>query len=216
MGVALAACGGTVKSSQPTLATTAEASNHPEAPDHRPARTLAVRVREALIDEQTLGETWAKEARPRSVPCSIDPWRGAMAKRSSPIYRSSYVALQQIAAAFPTVRAARHASDALASDAGQRCLRRAMIAEAEDEMPAADYETVRVLREESPRTGVAAIRSEMQAVNIDSTVYIDQVRARSGSYVASAVIAASTEPLDAGISERLIAIIDERLRQAAR
>jgi hypothetical protein len=212
----LVACGGTVEPSQPTIPAHQPARR--ATATTAPSRSVSARIREALFSDDNFGPSWARDDKsPPHVSCeAVDPWRGAQMRRWSPIYRSDYVAAQEIVAAFAERREAGDARDALASGRAQRCFFRTVTNEAEAESPAADFEPARELRSDVPHRGVEATRAEMKTTNgaAPGAVYIDQIRAQRSSFVASAVIVASAAPLNDSLYETLVEIVADRLRAA--
>jgi hypothetical protein len=213
-------CGGTVAPAQPSVASTRTTQTVRATPGSAAAATRpsAAVVRAALIRHGDLGASWSREDKPpRSVACATDPWRDALLKQSSPIFRSDYVAVQGIVADFPDPRAARRARAKLGSAPAQRCFQRALRREGDGEMSAAHFEPVSILYSESPRPGVEATRSTMTAAHgaDPGSVYIDEIRASVGVYVADAVFVSTSAQLEQHVYEALVEIVDKRLHLAA-
>jgi hypothetical protein len=218
--VTLAGCGGTVAPKQPTIADaqTTSTAAHASRPARAVKRPMAAVVSDALIQYANLGSTWSRESKaPRTVDCTaVQPWRSARVKRSTPIFRSNYVAIQEIVAAFPDAHAARRARLELGSAPGQRCFQRVMRKEGDAEMSSAHFQPVRIMRAETPLPGVEATRSVMTTRGgvPPGAVFIDEIRTRLGVYLADTVVVSSTNPLEGHVYNALIAVIDRRLRQA--
>jgi len=202
-------CGATEPRSDRVAADTTVRASAPPAP--RPTSAPAM-ARAALLQRDVLGSEWEVDARAPPVPCrTVDPWRGATVKVSSPLLKRESVAVQQTIAVLPTPAQARKVARLLRSRPAQICFERALKVEITARRGIANFGPMVLVRDEG-RGQRSTISSEAEWGEVLTT--IDEIRTLAGRLIADTVVISGPEPIRDALYESLLSVMTRRLRDA--